>query len=85
MAKTLPRKRAEGEGGAGRCMALVLGINFKQSKQLVLCSVVPFRRKPRAVHEVTVLSRGGMVRNTTASNGQAVRPVSSGTGNKHSA
>lgn len=42
-------------------MALLLGFNLTQTKQLVLCSVVSFRRKPRerAVHEVTVLSRGG--------------------------
>ena len=60
-------------------MSLVLGINFKQTKQLVLRSVVCFRRKPRgcAVYKVTALSSGGMVRNAGASDEQVVRPVTS--------
>lgn len=43
----------------------MLKINFEEAKQ-VLCSAVSFRRKPKAVHKVALLSTGGMVRNRAA-------------------
>lgn len=68
---SFPQKR----GSKKSSTPLVLKINFKEAKQ-VLCSAVSFRRKPKAVHKVALLSTGEMVRNREP----WVRALSCGTG-----